>query len=208
MIVQNNWIGAYTAPSVADSLSASSTESDAMLIGRVVADVVTVGIGVTEISAGVGITGGGAIAACVGTACVGAVATTVAGAAVAGYGAVTVYEGAAGLGDNLGRLFSKRTSHAQQRASEGRPVGSGWGDAQKAGRSSVYYDTETGAYVVTGKNGRAHFFITKDGQLKLNSSIRLPGNNVADRISSGKWTHLTYDEYLEWLEALNNTLAK
>jgi RHS repeat-associated protein len=85
-------------------LSVNAADSDAMLAGRVAADIATIVVGVAEVAAGITTATGGTVVACVGTACVGAVATVGAGAAVTAYGAVTTMSGAAGLGGNIALL--------------------------------------------------------------------------------------------------------
>jgi RHS repeat-associated protein len=103
----NNWVGAIASPSVAESLASSPGESDAMMIGRAVGDVLTIAVGVAEVSGGIGLAGGGAVVGCGATLCLASAPALAAGVAVAGYGVGTSVSGAAALGENLGRLYSR-----------------------------------------------------------------------------------------------------
>jgi hypothetical protein len=95
---------AWFSPHAQESLAVNASESDAMLIGRVTADVVTTIVGVAEFAAGVGIGTGGTVAACGTTLCLGAAVTVSGGSAVAAFGATTALSGAAGLGGNLAEI--------------------------------------------------------------------------------------------------------
>jgi hypothetical protein len=103
----NNWVGALVSPGAAQLLAPSASESDAMLAGRVVGDVLTVAVGVAEVAGGIGIAGGGAVVGCGTTLCLASAPAIAAGVSVVGYGVGTSLSGAAGLGDNLGRLYSR-----------------------------------------------------------------------------------------------------
>jgi RHS repeat-associated protein len=109
----NNWIGAITAPTVAQALAPSSYESNAMLAGRIVADLTTLAIGVTEIIGGGTIAGGGAVVGCGTTLCLASAPAVAAGVAVIGAGVMTTTSGSVGLGENLA-LFSKRNDKNQE----------------------------------------------------------------------------------------------
>jgi len=98
---------AWMSPQAQDALSVKSSESTASLAGRVTGDIVSTGIGVSEVVAGVGIGTGGTFVACGTTMCIGAVATVGGGAAAATLGATTALAGSAGLGNNLARLTGK-----------------------------------------------------------------------------------------------------
>ena len=102
----NNWIGAITAPTVAQALAPSSSESNAMLAGRIVADLTTLAIGVTEIIGGGTIAGGGAVVGRGTTLCLASAPAIAAGVAVIGTGVMTTTSGSVGLGKIL--LFSQR----------------------------------------------------------------------------------------------------
>lgn len=85
-------------------LSVNATESDAMLAGRVLADVATIAVGVAEVAGGIAFGTGGTAIACVTTLCIRSVATVGAAVVVAGAGATTAMSGASGLGGNLARI--------------------------------------------------------------------------------------------------------
>jgi hypothetical protein len=82
-----------------------------------------------------------------------------------------------------------------------------WQDAQNAGSGSVFRDSETGYYVVKGKDGRVHIFTEANGQLQRHTTFRNPARNTQIRINSGKWVQLTEEEYQLWLEMINSTLG-
>jgi hypothetical protein len=107
----NNWMGAVVSPSVAQSLAPSVAESDAMLAGRVVGDVLTIAVGIAEVSGGIGVAGGGIAVGCGTTLCLASAPAAAAGLAISGYGVGTALSGAGGLGENLGRMYSKRSKN-------------------------------------------------------------------------------------------------
>jgi hypothetical protein len=79
-----------------------------MLAGRIVADLATLAVGLTEIISGGTIAGGGAVVGCGTTLCLASVPAIAAGVAVIGAGVMTTTSGSFGLGENLGIIFSKR----------------------------------------------------------------------------------------------------
>jgi hypothetical protein len=107
----NNWMGAILEPDVEKALEPSSSESDAMLAGRVVGDLLTVVIGVVEVSGGVGIAGGGAVVGCGTTLCLAAVPAVAAGVAVVGVGTMTTAAASVALGENLRKLSKNSISN-------------------------------------------------------------------------------------------------
>jgi hypothetical protein len=84
-----------------------SNESDAMLAGRLVADVASAAIAAAEFSAGVGGEGGGILACATGVGCPGGAATMMAGAVLITQAAGTGARAAEGAGTTLA-MFSKR----------------------------------------------------------------------------------------------------
>jgi len=102
----NNWVGAITAPTVAQSLAPSSSESNAMLAGRIVADLATLAVGITEIIGGGTIAGGGAAVGCGTTLCLASGPAVAAGVSVSAYGISTTLSGGTALGENLGRMYA------------------------------------------------------------------------------------------------------
>jgi RHS repeat-associated protein len=139
---------AWYSPHAQNVLSANAAESDAMLAGRVVADVATIAVGVVEVAGGIAIGTGGTAVACGATLCIGAVATVGAAAVVAGAGATTALAGAAGLGGNLALLADNSSSAG---------ANSFWDDwnAKKPGGGVVKNpDGTTTEYVVRQTPGR------------------------------------------------------
>jgi RHS repeat-associated protein len=104
----NNWIGAIIEPQVAESLSPSESESSAMIAGRIIGDIATIAIGVTEIAGGGTITGGGAVVGCGVTLCLASAPAIAVGIAAISTGVITTASGSAALGENIGIAFSKR----------------------------------------------------------------------------------------------------
>jgi hypothetical protein len=107
----SNWVGAIVSPSVAEVLAPSSGETDAMLGGRIVGDVLTIAVGVGEVNMGMGIAGVGIAVGCGTTACLASAPALAAGAAVASVGVVTASSGSIALGNNLGIAFSSRRTN-------------------------------------------------------------------------------------------------
>ena len=107
----SNWTGAIVSPRAAENLAPSAGESDAMLVGRIVGDILTIAVGVGEVAGGVTIAGGGAVVGCGTTLCLASAPAIAAGSTVIGYGTVTTLSGAAALGENLGRVYSSRSKN-------------------------------------------------------------------------------------------------
>lgn len=101
-------MGAITSPTVAEDLAPNSSESDAMLIGRIVGDALTITVGLIEVVGGIGIAGGGTAVGCGTTLCLASAPAIAAGAVLVSNGFATSLGGAAGLGENLGRVYSNR----------------------------------------------------------------------------------------------------
>ncbi len=85
--------------------------------------------------------------------------------------------------------------------------GSSWTDAQKAGINSLYRDTNSGYYVVTGDKGRVYVFEVVDGELKLHTGFRSTADAIFQKVINGQYENLTYEEYEEWLQLLKSTLG-
>ena len=101
---------AWYSPHAQNALSVNMAESDAMLAGRVAADVATIVVGVTEVAGGVTMGTAGTAVSCAATLCTAAVVTVGAGAVAVGAGATTALAGAAGLGGNLALLSGAGSS--------------------------------------------------------------------------------------------------
>jgi hypothetical protein len=130
---------AWYSPQAQNVLSVSGAESDAMLVGRIAADIATIIVGVGEVTGGIAIGTGGTAVSCGATLCIGAVATVGTAAVVTSAGVTTVASGAVGLGNNLSLItgnnnnisdiFSKNdiptSSHFWDRLKE-----NGWNEGQ------------------------------------------------------------------------------
>ncbi len=149
----SNWMGAIASPEVAKSLSPTSGETDAMLFGRVAGDVITIVLGAVEVSGGATIAGGGVVVGCGLALCITSAPALVTGAAVATYGIGTTVSGAAGLGENLGALFSRKDE-----SSKSKPFGSGSGQTRTFKGYDVRVDWESPG----GSNGNVH--VTLNGE--------------------------------------------
>ena len=103
----NNWIGAIIEPQVAESLSPSESESSAMIAGRIIGDIATIAIGVTEIAGGGTIPGGGAVVGCRVTLCLASAPAITVGIATISTGVITTASGSAAVDENIGIKFSK-----------------------------------------------------------------------------------------------------
>jgi RHS repeat-associated protein len=87
---------AWYSPHAQNVLSVNVTESDAMLAGRVAADIANIAIGVGEVAGGIAMGTAGTAVSCAATLCTAAVVTVGAGAVAVGAGATTALAGAAG----------------------------------------------------------------------------------------------------------------
>jgi hypothetical protein len=98
---------AWYSPHAQNVLSVNAAESDAMLAGRVAADVVNIAVGVAEVASGIALGTAGTAVSCAATLCIAAVVTVGSGAVAVGAGATTALAGAAGLGGNLAQLSGR-----------------------------------------------------------------------------------------------------
>ena len=156
-------------PQVQEALAVNPAESDAVLAGRIVGDVVSIGIGVVEFAAGLGVATGGTVASCAGTACVASVATVGVGVAVMAAGGAVAINGGVNLGQNLALIswkaqnskplgiFEKNnirtTQHFRDRLKE-------WGISEQEAYSiyqngDKYTDTQGGFIIYDPKRGLA-----------------------------------------------------
>jgi RHS repeat-associated protein len=103
---------AWYSPHAQNVLLVNVTESDAMLAGRVAADVATIVVGGIEVAGGIALGTAGTAVSCVATLCTAALATVGGGAVVAGAGATTALAGAAGLGGNLALLTGNNSPNS------------------------------------------------------------------------------------------------
>ena|GEM_PF-2499263 len=103
-------VNAWMSPQAQEALSVNATESNAMLAGRITADVSSIVVGMGEVAGGIAVGTGGTVVACGTTLCIGAVATVSVGAVMAAQGSITALAGAAGLGGNLAQISNNNTS--------------------------------------------------------------------------------------------------
>jgi len=103
---------AWYSPHAQEALAVNKSESDAMLAGRVAADLATIAVGVVEFAGGVTVATGGTVAGCAATLCVASPVAIGVGAGVAAVGASTATAGAVGLGGNLALLTGGSGSSA------------------------------------------------------------------------------------------------
>jgi hypothetical protein len=177
-----------------------------MLLGRIAGDGLAIWSGALETSGGAGLVGTGIAACGTGILCFGGAPAIAAGGVIAGYGVGTISSGLVGVGTYSGMYLSRRTEHAQQRAEEGRPIGTAWQDAQKAGKNNVLIDTNSGYYIVTGPKGRVSVFLMENGELKIQTGIRTTADSVFKKLEAGTYENLSEEQYAAWQQLLNDNL--
>ena len=173
---------------VAKNLDANPNESTAMSLGRIAGNVVTIGQGVGEASAGLGMMGGGVAVCLTGVGCVATPVLEVAGAASLAHGVAVGVQGTVDLANDIYAMTSQgsggRTSHGSDRHSQGdRPTSEALQDRNNP--REVYYDNHTGNTIYVGKNGRTHVF-TPDGQ--HHTSFTTTRKNRIQRVIDEIWT--------------------
>jgi RHS repeat-associated protein len=97
-------VNAWYSMHAQEALTVTGGETNAMIFGRIAADVATIYLGVLEFNGGITVATGGTIAGCAGTACVASPAAIALGAGVAAVGVASAASGAIGLGGNLAFL--------------------------------------------------------------------------------------------------------
>jgi RHS repeat-associated protein len=101
---------AWYSPHAQTVLSVNMAESDAMLVGRLAADVANIVVGFGEVAGGIALGAAGTAISCAATLCTTAVVTVGAGAVAVGAGATTALAGAAGFGGNLAQITGRTGS--------------------------------------------------------------------------------------------------
>ncbi len=139
----------WYSPQAQNVLSVSGAESDAMLVGRIAADVATIIIGVGEVAGGITIGTGGTAVSCGVTLCVGAVATVGTAVVVTSAGVTTAASGAVNLGNNLSLITSDDSSGSELSSPEDL-----WNDKKPAGGVVKNPDGTTTEYTVRQTPGR------------------------------------------------------
>ena len=140
---------AWYSPQAQNVLSASGVESDAMLVGRIAADVATIIVGVGEVVGGITIGTGGTAVSCGVTLCIGAVATVGTAAVVTSAGVITTASGAVGLGNNLSLITSDDNSGSELGSPEDL-----WNNKRPLGGTVKNPDGTTTEYTVRQAPGR------------------------------------------------------
>jgi len=107
-------VNAWFNPQAQKALSVSKSESDAMLVGRIVGDLAAAAIGLMETADGVGIAGGGAIVGCGTTLCMASPVAVVAGGAIALQGVGTGVSAAIGIGQSVAMMGGNNSSSSWQ----------------------------------------------------------------------------------------------
>lgn len=80
--------------------------------------------------------------------------------------------------ERKGRQNRRRTSHAETRSLEQRPVHMASEDVRRAQSHNFYHDQMTQHIIVTGRNGRLHVFTREGRQV---TSLVLPGDKLENR---------------------------
>jgi len=112
--LRNAWMSSQAQ----EVLRVSQTESDAMIVGRIVGDILTAFVALQEIEAGIGIAGGGVVACGTGVLCVVTPEAIAVGAGVAAVGAATATSASVGLGENLAMLSGNGEENNSNLSSE------------------------------------------------------------------------------------------
>lgn len=102
--------------------------------------------------------------------------------------------------------MDKKTEHGQKRATEGRPTGRAWNDAEQAGPNEILRDTQSQYYIVLGSRGRVHVFMEEQARLKLHTSFRNPRSNTLMRLRTNRWRTLDEVEWKRFQQRLGQTL--
>jgi hypothetical protein len=105
-------------PKAQQDLSIRSGETDAMLAGRLVGGIISIGIGIAEFAGGVGAAGGGVVACGTGVGCVVSPAAVTAGSALIAQGTATSLSAAAGVGQTLSAIMKRSGSEGESGSSE------------------------------------------------------------------------------------------
>ncbi len=117
-----------------------------------------------------------------------AAASLMASANNAGQGGSSPQEGP-GNAPNGGGI--SRSEHAKLRSTQGRPVGQGVNDVQRAGPKDVFVQPEDGRFVVRGPNGREHI-IEPNGELV--TSLNRPNSAHVGQLRNGTIRPATEEE--------------
>jgi len=154
---------AWYAPQAQNVLSVSATETDAMLAGRVAADVLTIALGIAEVAGGITIGTAGTAVSCGTTLCIGGVVTVGAGAVVTAGGVTTALSGAAGLGDNLALMTGR---------------GQGFNDPDNLSDHFLKHGAEFGFKTEKEYLTAAQNFVSTKGNRGVLSTVRANGDTV------------------------------
>jgi hypothetical protein len=93
----------------------------------------------------------------------------------------------AGSVERQGRQGRRRTRHAQERATQNRPVAKAVEDVAQAGPGDFYRDRKTQSVVVLGRRGRSHVF---SGDGRHITSLALPGDLLERRKARRRYVPL------------------
>ena len=169
---------AWYSPQAQNDLSVSATETDAMLVGRIAADVATIAIGITEVSAGITIGTAGTAVSCGTTLCIGGVVTVGAGAVVTASGVTTALSGAVGLGDNLAFMTGR---------------GQGLNDPDNLSDHFLRHGAEFGFNTEQEYLTAAQNFVSTKGNQGVLSTVRANGDTVIYNPTTNEFAVITND---------------
>ncbi len=202
----------WYSPHAQEALTVNKSESDAMLAGRVAADVATIVVGVVEFAGGVTVTTGGTVAGCAATLCVASPAAISVGAGVAAFGASTATVGAVGLGGNLALLKNNNQGGARSQSqrqyvpSPKHNSQGGWGspmDLDDNVAQQVLNDGIGFGHQVYGYNeGKVYIFQPDNAGgyhgYNVTGSNRIPVQVLRQWRNDGVITKADYNQMLKW----------
>jgi RHS repeat-associated protein len=191
----------WYSPHAQDALATNYSESDARIVGRIAADISTIIVGVSDVTSGMAIGFAGTTIACAATGCVAAVATVGVGAVVVGAGVVTSVNSAAGLGANLGILYSKKSNENEQTIGKNSlpnqtTTKKGWGSesgqTKEINHTKVRVDWES-----SGTNGNVHVTLNKN-KIYIEDPNDLSA--LGKKFEKNKWIQQTVKRSFKQLE--------
>ena len=105
--------------------------------------------------------------------------------------------------ERKGRQKNRRTSHAEKRLHDERPIHKAYDDLTSAGPERFFQDNRTGRIVVFGKNGRSHVF-SKQGRHV--TSLTLTSDKLELRRKRNRYQSLNCDQVRRFLTILKEVL--
>lgn len=102
------------------------------------------------------------------------------------------------------RQAARRTTHAEERRADRRPVHKALKDAVAATPQDLFVDEKHGTWIACGGQGRAHVFNEEGRHV---TSMVLPADGAAFRVRTGRWRAMTPDEIATFRSRLQTHLS-